>query len=294
MNEKRPIIINAEKNANPLIYNKIETGYSRKLIINRDLSPINPVQCGRQRCPASYSYGPSVRDFWLWHFVISGKGRFTNSRGVFEVSEGSLFVIRPNETTYYEADENDPWSYVWIGFTADKGISQIPDDTSVIYAPYMKETFLSAFGEELFENVNTHGAYEHYLCGKIWQILGLIMKEKSAPASAYESYVLPAISIMRSEYNTPLTAYEIAERLHVSKGYFFDVFKEHTGTSPKKYLLEIKMKKASELLTVRGLNATATASALGYPDVFAFSRAFKAYYGSSPSEFVKKAHSPSS
>ena len=292
MDEKRPIIINAEKNANPLIYNKIETGYSRKLIINRDLAPINPVQCGRQRCPASYSFGPSVRDFWLWHFVISGKGSFTNSRGVFEVGEGSLFVIRPNETTYYKADENDPWSYIWIGFTAEKGLIQI-EDTSVIYAPYLEESFVSAFGEGSFENVNTHGAYEHYLCGKIWQILGLIMREKSAPESAYESYVLPAISIMRSEYNTPLTVSEIAERLHVSKGYFFDIFKEHTGIPPKKYLLEIKMKKASELLVSRGLTATATASALGYPDVFAFSRAFKAYFGISPSEFVKKAHSPS-
>ena len=48
---------------------------SRKFIIDQNLTPINPLQCGRQECPPGQSYGPIVRDIWILHFVMSGKGK---------------------------------------------------------------------------------------------------------------------------------------------------------------------------------------------------------------------------
>lgn len=32
---------------------------------------------------------------------------------------GNIFVIPPYLETYYQADAQNPWHYVWIGFTAD-------------------------------------------------------------------------------------------------------------------------------------------------------------------------------
>lgn len=34
-----------------------------------------------------------------------------------------MFLIRPYELTYYQADAEDPWHYIWIGFDGKKSLS---------------------------------------------------------------------------------------------------------------------------------------------------------------------------
>ena len=259
-----------------------------KIVINRGLKPINPFQCGYHRCSPSHGFGPAIREHWLLHFVVSGKGIFRTQRGETVLSGGDMFIIRPYEVTYYEADAADPWNYYWIGFTSEIPLPPRLTANDSIRVPYLKELFVSAFECEHFDDGDTDGAYEHYLCGVIWQMLGLLMRENTVSAGTAANYVEPAISMIRSEYQTALTVSDIASRLHINRSYFFEIFKAATGMSPKKYLENVRMQRAAELLTKRAMTVTVTASSVGYPDVFAFSRAFKRYYSCSPTEYVEK------
>ena len=48
------------------------------------------------------------------------------------------------------------------------------------------------------------------------------------------------------------------------------------------------MERAAMLLARYGYNVTVTAASVGYPDLFAFSRAFRRYFGISPSEYSRR------
>ena len=73
----------------------------------------------------------------------------------------------------------------------------------------------------------------------------------------------------------------------MSEKYFIQYFHIHTGTSPKQYLVEKRMKHALLLLANPVNSLTYTAARLGYSDQYAFSKAFKKYYGEAPSSFRK-------
>lgn len=68
--------------------------------------------------------------------------------------------------------------------------------------------------------------------------------------------------------------------------YYIRLFCSYMGTTPHQYLINYRMKLGfSELMT--GRSVTETADLVGYPEVRNFIRAFKKYYGYSPSQ-VKK------
>ena len=169
-----------------------------RLLIQKDYFDIIPVQCGMQNCEPSHSYGPAIRSYYLLHFVVSGKGSFTTSRGTFSLGKSDMFIIRPHEITYYEADANDPWTYIWIGFTANIKLPTVLSTADFIYAPYLEKIFLDAVNTESFEDGRL--GYEAFLCGKIFELSAYLYSADKISSEISERYVKPAISIMESEY----------------------------------------------------------------------------------------------
>ena len=75
--------------------------------------------CGFEHCLPRHSYGPNVRNNYVIHAVISGKGILDYSGKRWESREGQIFLLFPGEETTYYADRNDPWYYCWIGFQGE-------------------------------------------------------------------------------------------------------------------------------------------------------------------------------
>ena len=83
-------------------------------------SDITPLFVGREACEPSHSFGPYIRDCYLVHFCLAGKGILTNKDGAFPIGVGEFFVIRPGEVTTYTADKSEPWEYIWIAFRSNE------------------------------------------------------------------------------------------------------------------------------------------------------------------------------
>ena len=81
---------------------------------NIELSIFN---CGLERCAPGQTWGPGIRDHYLIHLVVSGKGIFEVGGRTWEVSEGDLFFARPSQLIRYTADEQQPWEYSWVAST---------------------------------------------------------------------------------------------------------------------------------------------------------------------------------
>ena len=80
------------------------------------MADINPSRCGVEACAPGHSFGPAVREYFLLHYVVRGKGIFRRGKREYTLQAGAIFVIRPGEVTYYEADMRDPWEDMWAGF----------------------------------------------------------------------------------------------------------------------------------------------------------------------------------
>lgn len=247
-------------------------------IANQHYQDVNPRVCGWADCAPAHKYGPAVRNYWLLHYVLEGEGIFRTGEREYRVCPSQMFVIHPGELTYYEADNDVPWKYIWIGFDCHVPVPEALKG-SVLTFPQ---------GRPLFEGLRqaeelTQGR-ETYLCGKIWELMYLISSGQKRTGQK-ERYIQQARNYMESEYMVGITVNEVAVRLGLDRSYFSNLFRESMGRSPQQYLNEVRMTQAASLLMESGCSVTETAASVGYADVFAFSRTFKKYYGISPGRY---------
>lgn len=242
------------------------------LIPTGQTSQIEPVIFGYQDTPPSHYFGPTVRTHWLIHYIVSGKGIFRIDGITYSVTEGMMFVIPPYVETFYQADNEDPWSYMWIGFTCS-------GDLPVKLAPVISCPNAGPIFRAMKKCSEYKNGRAFFLCGKLWDLFALFGESDITQ----KDLVGQSLQIIHIEYMTDLTVQKLADRLSLDRSYFSSIFRKRMGMSPGRYLLKCRMECAMELLQNYKCSVTVTAKSVGYCDVYTFSKMFKRYYGFSPS-----------
>lgn len=246
------------------------------LVTNMGYGGINPLTCGQERCIPSHRFGPASRDYYLLHFVVSGKGEFTADGITHQLKASDCFLIKPHELTTYQADEEHPWHYVWVGFECEKG------DLCLVEHRIIKSKRLGEIFRKLPEVAHMQSGREAYLCSKLWEIVALLSSDDITHENKTQEYTRQAISCIETEYMMDISVAEIAARLNLDRSYFSTLFKKNTGVSPQQYLSDFRLNKAAQLMIEYDYTVTQAALSTGYPDVFNFSKMFKRKFGVSP------------
>ena len=74
----------------------------------------------------------------------------------------------------------------------------------------------------------------------------------------------------------------------MGESYFQKLFKEIHGISPKKYIIQLKINHACDLLRLERYTVTQIAELCNFSDIYFFSRQFKEYMGITPTQFMGK------
>jgi len=245
---------------------------------NLELQDVKPLICGEQRCGGGHTYGPAIRSYHLLHYVECGGGIFCSPRGKFAVGPGEIFYIRPGEETVYTASADTPWHYRWIGFRCDASLMpEMGDD--ILNLPTSRQLFHSIIYCD-----HAQEARELFICGKIYELLALI-REMSRTPDPPAQYVQIAKRYIEENYHEEMRVEDIAAMLHIDRSYFGNLFRRHTGKTPKQYIVDLRLNKAAALLLRHNCTVGEVASQVGYKDIFSFSRMFKNRFGVPPSSY---------
>lgn len=248
-----------------------------EIVINENLPGINPVSFGHEVCAPGHSFGPAVREYFLLHYIVSGRGIFRREGQEYRLSPGEVFVIPPHLETYYQADTDHPWHYLWIGFTADEALTA-PLAPPILRAPGMGDIF-----ERMRACHDLERGKSAFLAARVWDLLAIL--QEGAPHSS--GYVEKALHCMHAEYMTDLNITSLAARLNLERSYFSTLFKAEVGVSPGQYLSSLRLSKAAELMREHGQSPSTAAASVGFSDLYHFSKAFKQTYGTCPRDYKK-------
>ena len=246
---------------------------------------------GFQRCEPLYQWGPGIRDHYLIHHVVAGKGYYTVGGQTFTLSAGDTFLVYPLTEITYHADQNEPWEYYWVGFSGSDaaaiiGATGFSKEKPVLlgqeHSPLIKNYLL-----QIYEARGQDFSHAVKMTGLLYLTLSLFLKpsDTAAKNDGALTYVQNAITYMNYHYPYDISIDDVAAFTGISRSHLYRIFMSHTGQSPKAYLSALRIRQACTLLKKSEISITAIAASVGFENSLYFSKVFKRLKGMTPTEY---------
>ena len=249
---------------------------------------------GHEKCSGNQKWGKGIRQQYILHLVISGKGTYITPEGEFSLSEGDIFLIRPYTEIEYYADSCEPWEYYWVNFTGNDAEYILKRTDLTVNSPVMHNCSDEVFAamKTIVSNPANHRYENIELTGQLYILLALLMKNSvSASVSGREHsrrrILKTAKDYIETNYPMAMSVEDISAAAAVSRTTLFRVFRSELNMTPVEYLISFRIAQAKKLLSETDLSVMAIARSVGYEDNLYFSRAFREIEGKSPTEYRK-------
>lgn len=247
-------------------------------------------------------------DFTELTIILSGKGKYYVDGITYDVEAGDIIICNPGvHHRNIVLNKEEPTVEFFTGFYGYQFRNMAPEhielkDGSVRLrlSTDAKQEVMKQCYEMIAENEACQVGKYFMLKARLMQILLIMLREiVDTPKSKqkgcnFESYnrsyaVKKIVNYLNENYEQKISLDQIAHNMYLSPVYISKIFKEETGESPINYLIKIRLEKARDILeNLEGGSIKNIANAVGYDDVYHFSKLFKKYYGISPQNYRKQ------
>lgn len=136
--------------------------------------------------------------------------------------------------------------------------------------------------------VSRNDGYYFECISILYKIFAELQKQNYIPENQYKN-ITPAIEYIEENFLKEKISIEfLAQKCEISSSYLKKLFIKKFGISPVKYIIQLKINHACDLLQSELYTITQIAEICGYDNIYYFSRQFKEYVGITPTEFLNK------
>lgn len=233
-------------------------------------------------------------DYWQWktagedHFnfwlALAGDGYLNCDEQAFRIQPGSFFIFSPHQNisaAHYSGPRITRFSAHFFPqrngqrLQALKGLPLLSG--SVASLPSVQRQI------DVIMRIALRREDDTVLARKLYE---LILQVTGVSGAAVGVELSPAVSealrVFREHPASVESIGDFARRVGISRAHFDREFSEQVGQPPRQFLINCKIIEARRYLESSALRVGEIAEALGYKDIYFFSRQFKQLVGESP------------
>ncbi|MFA7344334.1 MAG: AraC family transcriptional regulator [Terrimicrobiaceae bacterium] len=220
--------------------------------------------------------------FWRFYYNASRGHRVVFNGRVVELVPGIITLIPPH--CLFHCQGEGPVSAFWMAFSFTRrlGGDVVPPvllearETEMCLIRDLRELILS--DQDLRPNEVIHQ-------NSVALLLVTLSRPELVWQAAIPKNLCRLLDHIENQLDTKLSMRELARRAGMSPASFNRTFKSHLGTSPARYVSEMRVREAARLMLQSEGTIDEIAEKTGFPNRAYFSRVFKQITGGAPATF---------
>lgn len=255
------------------------------------------IGCGHEKVMTDYCWNSNLRgkqEFGIWQYTLKGKGIFEYGSKKYELAENMGFIaIIPENSVYYLPENSEGWEFIYLTFDGSDSLRLLKDyrrrfgevvdykDDKTIFKLAL-EIVKSADEGEIDNPYKLSAMTYNFLMQLFYnsRFLGDNVGAKPKWLLDVQDYCIKNIS-------SDVTIEDMAHVANYSRYHFMRQFAEWEGKTPYKYLIELRIKLAIQLLQTTNFSIKEVAEKCGFYNAAYFSKIFKEYHSVPPGSFRK-------
>ena len=229
------------------------------------------------------------RRIWNHELVmmLRGQGCISIRGEHIEVHAGDLILFYPGVWHSLWVEEEPYMEFIGMHF-------ELPEGVEMLQLPEVMHIGKSGRIEQLFKEVQETyvkktALYEWRQNTLAEQILcEICMRQQQKYTPKEMRSISGAIDYIHAQPYRNITLEELLTQAGMQKTHFLQAFRRVTGTTPKQYILQLRLEHARDLLIETNWPISQVAEACGFDDAFYFSRCFSQRFTISPRAYRKQ------
>jgi AraC-like DNA-binding protein len=256
---------------------------------------VNVLFTGYEHCDALHFAGPCYKQAYLLHIVLSGKGKLKINNTIYSLGKGDLFLIKPTDYVYYEADEHDPWEYRWIKFNGssvalllenagliDRHVFKTQDEAHLKSIERSMIDIYESMGDESAPYLKATGLFYVFFSEFLAQF-----NEQKAKSPDKMSFI-KIVDYINQNFTKSMPMDEITRATNYNRSHIYKLFIKNFNCSPSEYIENLRMNLACEMLHETIYQIKEIGGLVGYNSYLSFVKIFKKHFALTPTEYRDK------
>ena len=268
------------------------------------------------QCEPNGVYGPRMIYDYHFMYVMRGKGEIEINGTAYHAGEGDLFFNEPGVVHNILPDPSDPFLLNGLHFTflpheklpypigplevslfrreqivervSFKDFSWIPNHIDCREDVQVGEKLLAVTREYEEQKRYCKTRIDGLLKAWLAYVAQLVeVGGKAQPEARTKQSLRGVIDFIHAHYNEPLTYEMLGQQFSFHPNYINRMLRAWSGYSLHQYVLNLRMKKALDMLVYTSVPLGNIAALVGYEDVSYFTRIFKKKMGCTPGQVRK-------
>ena len=271
--------------------------------------PVTSIKAIERYRNAEWSKGLSIHETFEMVYIKSGGGQFEIGDQTVTVGSNDIVIIKPHQHHKLEVTSDGGCDFIvlyfkfmnqsnlamseasiedFINFVSgrDSGafiklkVSQ-KNDIIILLNRILKEKASDQLGSELLD---------YLMLMELFVLISRALKAEwensiKNKSPKIKELMHSAIQFVHNNFEREISITDIAKYVFLSPSYFTRAFKEDTGLSPMQYLLNIRIKRACELLEETDMKVGEIAHSVGFSNQQRFNDMFKKQINMTPMQY---------
>ena len=253
---------------------------------------VNSVGIYNGECP-SVAFLQERRNDYYFSYAYKGGMYLKKNGALLEVGQGDAFFLTPGQPcTYWYKNESDSLNYFihFTGHAADKLLNSFGAVENQIITLGQRLEIGNMFNQIVSELELKDWNYQVACSGFLMQLIAEAARgyrERDAKRTCENHGVISSLQYIHDHYMDKLLVSNLAKNAAMSVNKYEIEFRSHTGVPPLRYILMYRLEKAIGYIADGDYSIGEISELVGFEDQMQFSRMFKKYIKTTPSQYKK-------